>query len=104
MASSTCTTAKTTSLDQCASPGCTKLLETKLACPKCIQLGLPHIYFCTQACFKANYASHNKIHKLAKQIMDAQGYVFEYDCSTFIYICVCKHIGFRILLCILFVI
>lgn len=61
-----------TTLDQCASPGCTNALENKLACPKCMQLSLPPTYFCTQACFKANYASHNRIHKIAKQIMDAK--------------------------------
>ncbi len=63
----------TSNPDQCASPGCNKVLETKLACPKCMQLNLPPTYFCSQACFKENYASHNQIHKYAKQIIDAQG-------------------------------
>ncbi len=57
---------------QCASPGCHKVLETRLACPKCMQMGLPPTYFCSQECFKANYASHNKIHKIAKQVMEAK--------------------------------
>jgi len=57
----------------CASPGCNKPISSKLACPKCIQLGLAPAYFCDQECFKANYASHNKIHKLARQIADAKG-------------------------------
>eukprot|EP00551_Chaetoceros_affinis_P004912 CAMPEP_0203669908 /NCGR_PEP_ID=MMETSP0090-20130426/6139_1 /ASSEMBLY_ACC=CAM_ASM_001088 /TAXON_ID=426623 /ORGANISM="Chaetoceros affinis, Strain CCMP159" /LENGTH=411 /DNA_ID=CAMNT_0050534667 /DNA_START=75 /DNA_END=1310 /DNA_ORIENTATION=+ len=57
---------------KCASPGCTKPLEAKLACPKCIQLNLPTTYFCSQECFKANYASHNEIHKIAKRVMEAQ--------------------------------
>jgi zf-MYND-like zinc finger, mRNA-binding len=57
----------------CASPGCTKVVEHRLACPKCIQLGMnPPAYFCSQDCFKANYAQHKQVHALAKQIMDAQ--------------------------------
>eukprot|EP00521_Asterionellopsis_glacialis_P006641 CAMPEP_0195284048 /NCGR_PEP_ID=MMETSP0707-20130614/2397_1 /TAXON_ID=33640 /ORGANISM="Asterionellopsis glacialis, Strain CCMP134" /LENGTH=409 /DNA_ID=CAMNT_0040343343 /DNA_START=79 /DNA_END=1308 /DNA_ORIENTATION=+ len=57
----------------CASPGCDKVVSQRLACPKCIQLGLPPTYFCSQACFKANYSSHKSIHSLAKQIMAAGG-------------------------------
>lgn len=63
----------TSNPDQCASTGCSNVLTTKLACPKCMQLNLTPTYFCSQDCFKKNYASHNKIHKLAQQIMDAQG-------------------------------
>ena len=33
-----------------------------LACPKCIQLGLPPSYFCGQECFRTNYATHKRIH------------------------------------------
>jgi len=57
----------------CASPGCTKPLTSRLACPVCIKLSLTPAYFCGQDCFKANYASHNKIHKLARQIASAKG-------------------------------
>ena len=54
----------------CASPGCDKDTSVKkLACPKCLQLGMPPTYFCSQDCFKANYASHKQIHTLAKQIL-----------------------------------
>ena len=56
----------------CASPGCTNVTEQRLACPKCIQLGLPATYFCSQSCFKSNYSSHKSIHKLAKQILQAR--------------------------------
>jgi len=52
--------------------GCKKEVETKLACPKCMQMSLTPTYFCTQDCFKANYAAHNKIHKIAKQVMQAK--------------------------------
>mmetsp|Transcript_351 Transcript_351/g.593 ORF Transcript_351/g.593 Transcript_351/m.593 type:complete len:409 (-) Transcript_351:39-1265(-) len=52
--------------------GCNKQVETKLACPKCIQMLLPPTYFCSQECFKANYSTHNKLHKIAKQVMDAK--------------------------------
>ena len=34
---------------------------------------MPPTYFCTQSCFKANYASHKQVHSLAKQIIAAQG-------------------------------
>jgi len=61
-----------TAAEECSSPGCSKLLETKLSCPKCVQMGLPPTYFCSQDCFRANYASHNKIHKVAKQVMEAK--------------------------------
>lgn len=51
--------------DECASPGCTKRLETKLACPKCAQLNLTPAHFCCQECFKSNYSSHKTIHEAA---------------------------------------
>lgn len=35
-------------------------------------MGLPPTYFCSQDCFRTNYASHNKIHKVAKQVMEAK--------------------------------
>jgi methionyl aminopeptidase len=51
--------------EKCASPGCNQL-SPRLCCPKCIQLGLPATFFCSQECFKANYAAHNQIHKIAQ--------------------------------------
>lgn len=57
---------------ECASPGCTKVVEKRLACPNCVKLGLPPTYFCSQACFKTNYATHKPIHKIAQQILEAQ--------------------------------
>jgi len=56
----------------CASQGCDKIVTSRLACPKCVKLGLPPSYFCTQECFRANYADHNKMHKLAQQIAQAR--------------------------------
>lgn len=56
----------------CATPGCTKVVSQRLACPKCIKMGLPPTYFCSQQCFQANYASHKSIHNLAKQILSAK--------------------------------
>jgi methionyl aminopeptidase len=56
----------------CASPGCTNVVEQRLACPKCIQLGMTPTYFCSQSCFKSNYATHKSLHSLAKQILSAQ--------------------------------
>jgi len=55
----------------CASPNCDKVVSSRLACPKCIQLGIAPTYFCSQDCFKANYASHKAVHSLAKQILAA---------------------------------
>jgi methionyl aminopeptidase len=57
----------------CASPGCETVVTTNLACPKCLQLGLPATYFCNQDCFKKNYGGHKQVHSLAKQIIAAQG-------------------------------
>lgn len=45
----------------CTSNGCNKNDATFL-CPKCKQLGITS-YFCSQACFKANYNSHKSVHK-----------------------------------------
>mmetsp|Transcript_30642 Transcript_30642/g.73486 ORF Transcript_30642/g.73486 Transcript_30642/m.73486 type:complete len:84 (-) Transcript_30642:1458-1709(-) len=56
----------------CSSPGCDKPITSNLACPKCSQLGLPPAYFCSQDCFKTNWASHKQVHALAKQIIEAQ--------------------------------
>ena len=58
---------------ECASPGCTKVVDKPLACPTCIKLGMPPTYFCSQECFKANWKQHKGIHKLAEQIIAAQG-------------------------------
>jgi hypothetical protein len=60
----------------CASPGCTSVVSQRLACPKCIQLGMLPTYFCSQDCFKQNYSNHKSLHALAKQIIAANsGYV-----------------------------
>jgi methionyl aminopeptidase len=46
----------------CASPGCTNVVEHRLACPKCIEIGIQPSYFCSQDCFKKNYGTHKKVH------------------------------------------
>ena len=46
----------------CGSPGCVKAVTSNLDCPKCLQLGLPATYFCSQGCFKSNYAGHKQVH------------------------------------------
>jgi zf-MYND-like zinc finger, mRNA-binding len=56
----------------CASPGCTNVTTQRLACPKCLELGLAPTYFCGQACFKANYNEHKQVHAIAKQVIAAQ--------------------------------
>jgi zf-MYND-like zinc finger, mRNA-binding len=50
----------------CSSPGCSNTSEARLACPKCLQLGLSPVYFCSQDCFKQNYATHKKVHSSAQ--------------------------------------
>ena len=61
----------------CSSPGCNKVIPSNLACPKCIQLGLPPTYFCSQECFRTNYATHKQVHnRTDKPILNnIQGYV-----------------------------
>lgn len=57
----------------CASPGCTNPIINRLACPKCIQLGIsPPSYYCGQECFKNNYSQHKQVHNLAKHILAAK--------------------------------
>jgi methionyl aminopeptidase len=65
-------TTTTTCTLKCSSPSCDKPVSSNLACPKCLQLGLPAAYFCTQECFKSNYNTHKQVHNLAKQIIAAQ--------------------------------
>jgi zf-MYND-like zinc finger, mRNA-binding len=55
-----------TALASCASAGCTNPVMTKLACPKCVQFGVP-AYFCSQSCFKENYDTHKQIHAALKK-------------------------------------
>lgn len=56
----------------CSTPGCTNIVAQRLACPRCIKLGIPPAYFCSQKCFVANYPNHKSIHSLAKQILQQQ--------------------------------
>jgi len=58
----------------CSSPGCSNPVTSNLACPNCRKLGLNN-YFCTQECFKKNYAAHKKVHAIAQQVIAASGYV-----------------------------
>eukprot|EP01105_Mastigella_eilhardi_P006387 TRINITY_DN17987_c0_g1_i1.p1 TRINITY_DN17987_c0_g1~~TRINITY_DN17987_c0_g1_i1.p1 ORF type:complete len:407 (+),score=93.90 TRINITY_DN17987_c0_g1_i1:58-1221(+) len=36
-----------------------------LRCPKCVSLGLPDSFFCSQACFKTQWPTHKLIHEVA---------------------------------------
>jgi len=56
----------------CATPGCTQSLTQRLSCPKCIKLGLPPSYFCSQQCFTSNYKQHNILHKTFIKLKQAQ--------------------------------
>uniref|UniRef100_A0A8C3ILR3 C6H2-type domain-containing protein n=1 Tax=Chrysemys picta bellii TaxID=8478 RepID=A0A8C3ILR3_CHRPI len=48
----------------CEIAGCSH--EAKLQCPTCIKLGSQGSYFCSQECFKGNWATHKLLHKKAK--------------------------------------
>jgi methionyl aminopeptidase len=71
------TSTERSSTTKCASPNCTVLLDkgggdgkpALLACPKCLQLGLPPSYFCGQECFRENYAVHKRIHTSASKLV-----------------------------------
>ncbi|KAI8374746.1 peptidase M24, structural domain-containing protein [Radiomyces spectabilis] len=45
----------------CQSPGCDK--PAKLQCPTCIKLKIEGSFFCSQECFKNNWAKHKAVHK-----------------------------------------
>lgn len=62
----------------CSTPGCEKIVEQRLACPKCVKMGLPPAYFCSQQCFVDNYPHHKKVHSLAKTILMAKGMGSQY--------------------------
>mmetsp|Transcript_41384 Transcript_41384/g.42149 ORF Transcript_41384/g.42149 Transcript_41384/m.42149 type:complete len:195 (-) Transcript_41384:618-1202(-) len=51
----------------CSSSGCNNTVTSNLACPTCKKLGLDN-YFCSQDCFKKNYADHKKVHAIAKKV------------------------------------
>jgi len=55
---------------KCSVPNCTNPITSLLSCPKCIALGLPATFFCSQSCFKENYKEHASIHKMVKKIME----------------------------------
>ncbi|KAF7456175.1 methionine aminopeptidase [Cryptosporidium felis] len=44
--------------------GCNSETNSKLSCPQCIKLGLKRSYFCSQTCFKDNWAVHKLKHKI----------------------------------------
>lgn len=48
----------------CTTPGCG--LPASMGCPTCIKLGLPKALYCTQDCFKRNWAQHKGVHKVAQ--------------------------------------
>ncbi|CAL8271015.1 unnamed protein product [Merluccius merluccius] len=50
---------------ECETEGCCK--EAKLQCPRCITLGIQGSYFCSQECFKKNWATHKLLHKKASK-------------------------------------
>ncbi|CDH49588.1 methionine aminopeptidase 1 [Lichtheimia corymbifera JMRC:FSU:9682] len=45
----------------CQSPGCGK--PAKLQCPTCLKLKIEGSFFCSQECFKSNWATHKAVHK-----------------------------------------
>lgn len=54
--------------------GCGKTTVGQLSCPTCLKLGISTSIFCSQACFKANWAVHKTLHKaVAKYIGQTTG-------------------------------
>ncbi|KAI8576406.1 hypothetical protein K450DRAFT_257139 [Umbelopsis ramanniana AG] len=49
----------------CISPDCGK--PAKLQCPTCLKQGISGSFFCSQECFKSNWATHKTKHK-AKEV------------------------------------
>ncbi|TVY84025.1 Methionine aminopeptidase [Lachnellula suecica] len=47
---------------KCAGGDCDKDAGT-LQCPTCLKLGMKESYFCSQDCFKRNWATHKAVHK-----------------------------------------
>lgn len=60
----------------CASPGCENTVTGNLACPTCKKYDMDN-YFCSQDCFKKNWAEHKKVHVIAKKVQAAKMYVLE---------------------------
>lgn len=70
----------------CASPGCQNAVTGNLACPTCKKFGMDN-FFCSQDCFKKNWAEHKKVHVIAKKVQAAKLYVFGdfFDCRKFLF-------------------
>ncbi|KAE8149820.1 hypothetical protein BDV25DRAFT_140465 [Aspergillus avenaceus] len=50
---------------KCLGVDCEKEAEA-LQCPTCLKLGMTDSFFCSQDCFKRNWAQHKSIHKTAQ--------------------------------------
>lgn len=50
--------------------GCKTKTESRLQCPECHKLGFPGHYFCSQTCFRANWATHKGIHSILAKLKD----------------------------------
>ena len=64
--------------------GCGK--EATMSCPSCVKLGLTSgIYFCSQECFKANWAVHKLVHVLAAPQLSSTGadLLAKFECYEF---------------------
>jgi len=55
---------QSTVIRTCEANGCNA--QASLRCPTCIKLAIEGSWFCTQACFKANWSWHKLLHQLAK--------------------------------------
>ncbi|KAG0345802.1 Methionine aminopeptidase 1 [Podila humilis] len=53
----------TSSEQICQGMNCSK--PATLQCPSCLKLNIPNSFFCSQSCFKDNWATHKAIHKIA---------------------------------------
>jgi len=62
----------------CSGVGCSK--PANMQCPTCVKLSIAPSFYCSQECFKTNWASHKKVHQVKPQDdslpPEFAGYVF----------------------------
>lgn len=56
----------------CGARGCSKPSTSQ--CPKCIELQLPAVYFCSQTCFATIWSEHKLVHREAVEVRKARVY------------------------------
>jgi len=65
-------------MSNCVGKNCDK--PATMQCPTCVKQGLPVSPFCTQDCFKNNWATHKKVHNVVVEWLDVNS---EFDSYKF---------------------